>query len=194
MPRSLIPLICALSVLALMVGACGSDSGGTQSASTKGTNTTQTVAPSAGDGADDSQSKDDPKFKNGVLTTPDLKVRITRHKVIKKGQKGNEYGDKPVIAFYFEVTNVSGDKVDPNIGFILSFKAYQDNNPNAENELEVGSLPDERFLDSQSEDIKKGGTVESAVAYELDDLETPVDLVAVQGLDEPIGKVTYKLR
>ena len=42
----------------------------------------------------------------------------------------------------------------------------------------MGSLPDDRFLDSQTENIKKGGTVENAIAYELDDLVTPVDLVA----------------
>ena len=32
------------------------------------------------------------------------------------------------------------------------------------------------------------------VAYELDDLATPVDLVATEGLDDVIGKATYKLR
>jgi hypothetical protein len=39
------------------------------------------------------------EVKNGVLTTPDLKIHITRYKVIKAGQKGNEYGEKPVLAF-----------------------------------------------------------------------------------------------
>ena len=58
----------------------------------------------------------------------------------------------------------------------------------------MGMLPDDRFLDSQTETIKKGGTVESAIAYELDDLVTPVDLVATEGLDEVIGKATYKLK
>jgi Domain of unknown function (DUF5067) len=146
---------------------------------------------SAGDVSDTSETK--ATFKNGVLTTPELKIQITRYKVIKAGQKGNEYGEKPVIAFWYKTTNLSGAKVDPTTGF-LSFNAYQDNNPNAENELEVGSLPDDRFLDSQLENIKKGGTVENAVAYELDDLDTPVDLVATEGLDEVIGKATYKLR
>ena len=46
----------------------------------------------------------------------------------------------------------------------------------------MGSLPDDRFLDSQTENIKKGGTVENAAAYELDDLVTPVELVATEGL------------
>ena len=100
-----------------------------------------------------------------------MKIEITRYKVIKAGQKGNEYGEKPVIAFWYKTTNLSGDKVDPT-DFLFNFTAYQDNNPNAENKLDVGSLPDDRFLDSQTENIKKGGTVENAMAYELDDLHT----------------------
>ena len=160
---------------------------------TVGGNSSQTFSPSTGDGADDSPSQDGPTFENGVLTTPDVKIQITHYKVIKVGQKGNEYGEKPVIAFWYKTTNLSGAKVDP-VDAVLDFNAYQDNNPNAENELEVGSLPDDRFLDSQTENIKKGGTVENAMAYELDDLATPVELVAVEGLDEVIGKATYKLR
>jgi hypothetical protein len=50
------------------------------------------------------------------------------------------------------------------------------------------TLPDDRFLDSQTENIKKAGTVENAMAYELDDLHTPVDLVATEGLDTVIGR------
>lgn len=188
MKKSLIPLICASIALAFLLGACG-----TENSDTKGGDSAQTFSPSEGDGADDSPSEDGSTFENGVLTTPDLKIQITRYKVIKAGQKGNEHGEKPVIAFWYKTTNLSGDEVDPT-DFIFYFYAYQDNNPNAENELEVGGLPDDRFLDSQMENIKKGGTVENAVAYELDDLDTPVDLVATEGLDEVIGKATYKLR
>jgi len=118
---------------------------------------------------------------------------ITRYKVIKVGQKGNEYGEKPVIAYWYKTTNVSGEETDPTTAWILTFKAFQDNNSNAENELNIASLRDEKFLDSQTENIKKGGTVENAVGYELDDLVTPVDLVATEGLDDVIGKTTYKL-
>jgi hypothetical protein len=160
---------------------------------TEGGNSSRTFSPSKGDGADDSPSEADSTFKNGVLRTPDLKIKITRYKIIEAGQKGNEYGKKPVIAFWYKTTNLSGAKVDPTDA-VLDFTAYQDNNPNAENELEVGALPDDRFLHSQLENIKKGGTVENAMAYELDDLDTPVDLVAIEGLDEVIGKATYRLR
>lgn len=188
MKKSLIPLICASTALAFLLGACS-----TLNIETKDGNSSQTFSPTEGRGADNSPSADRSTFQNGVLTTPDVKIQITRYKVIKAGQKGNDYGKKPVIAFWYKTTNLSGAKVDPMTAF-LYFNAYQDNNPNAYNELDVGSLPDERFLDSQSENIKKGGTVENAVAYELDDLSTPVDLVATEALDEVIGKATYKLR
>ena len=112
---------------------------------------------SAGDVSDAGETK--ATFKNGVLTTPELKIQITRYSIIEAGQKGNEYGEKPVIAFWYKTTNLSGDDVSP-MDFIFHFNAFQDNNPNAENELNVGSLPDDRYLDSQSETIKKGGTVE----------------------------------
>ena len=178
----------ASSALALLLSACG----GTESSDTDGGGSSQTTSPSAGDGSDDSPSEASSTFENGVLTTPDVKIEITRYKVIKVGQKGNEFGEKPVIAYWYKITNVSGEKTDP-LAWIFTFKAFQDNNPNAENELNVASLPDEKFLDTQTENIKKGGTVENAVAYELDDLVTPVDLVATEGLDDVIGKITYKL-
>lgn len=119
---------------------------------------------------------------------------ITDHRIIPIGKKGNEYGSKTVIAFYCEITNLTDKGVSP-LDWIYVFTAYQDNNPNSENEIEIAALPDDRFLDSQMETIKKGGTVENAVAYELDDETTPVDLVASDDLGmTEIGKVTYKLK
>lgn len=101
---------------------------------------------------------------------------------------------KPVIAFWYETTNLGDEDLTP-MNFLYAMTAYQDNNPNAENKLEVGSLPDDRFLSSQMEKIKKGGTVENAVAYELDDETTPVDLVASNDLGATeIGKKTYTLK
>jgi hypothetical protein len=174
-------------LLFAIIGVAGSGISSDDSQPTVSHNTTQ--AAQSGQPA----AEEGPTFENGVLTTPDLKIQITRSKVINAGQEGNEYGEKPVIAFWYKTTNLSGAKVDPT-DFLFNFDAYQDNNPNAENELELGSSPDDRFLDSKHETIKKGGTVENAVAYELDDLVTPVNLVATEGLDEVIGKATYKLR
>jgi Domain of unknown function (DUF5067) len=191
MKKPLISLICTASALALLLCACGNES---SSSSTKDGGSVQTFSPAEGNGADDSPDVHAPTFKNGVLTTPDMRIRILRYKVIKPRQKGNEYGSKPVIAFWYKTTNLSSKQLDPLTGYIVAFKAVQDNNPNAENDLEVGSAPDNRFLESQSENIKKGGTVENAVAYELDDLTTPVQLVASEGFDQVVGKAVYKLR
>lgn len=133
-------------------------------------------------------------FEGGVFIGPDFTIKITDHKVIPKGAEGNEYGDKPVIAFWYEITNTSDDDVTPT-DFVFVFKAIQDNNADSINELEVGGMPDDDFLDSQLEKIKKGGTVESAVAYELDDLETPVRLVASLDLGfTELGSEIYKLK
>lgn len=190
--KSLMSLLCATSMLTLLLAGCAEGSDTKEDSTKEDSSSSQTFSPREGDGAGDAPDEAAPTFENGILTTPEVKIEITRYKVIKAGQKGNEYGEKPVIAFWYKITNISGDDIDP-LAFIFNFEAYQDNNPNAENTLEVGMLPDDRFLDSQSETIKKGGTVENAIAYELDDLVTPVDLVAIEGLDEEIGRATYEL-
>jgi hypothetical protein len=178
-----------IASLTLALSGCSGGSASTASsvkASSASGDTTSSSAPSP------EEAKE--SFKEGVLTTPDIRIEITRHKVIPAGKKGNEYGKKPVLAFWYKITNVSGEKTDP-MAFITDISAYQDNNPNAENQLEVGSLPDEKFLDTQMESIKKGGTVENAIAYELDDLTTPVELVASTDLGmSEIGRVSYPLK
>ena len=132
------------------------------------------------------------KFNNNVLTTDDYKLEITNYKVIAPGEKGNDYGKKPVIAFWYKVTNISGKELEPDDAWISIFKAIQDNDPNSVNELNIGSLPDDKFLDTQTHKIKKGGTVENAVAYELSDTKTPVLLKATdEGKD--IGERSFKL-
>lgn len=184
MKKSLVILICALGALGPLLTGCGS------TAENAGSNSSEDVTVPA-----DAEKKPEASFKNGVLTTPDLKIEITNHKVIPAGAKGNEYGDKPLLALWYKTTNLGDGDVDPT-DFIFHFSAFQDNDPNAENELEVGPLPDDRFLDSQLEKIKKGGTVENAASYELDDLVTPVKLVAVENAfdDDELGSITYNLK
>lgn len=56
-------------------------------------------------------------------------------------------------------------------------------------------LPDEQFLDTQSEIIKQGGTVANAVAYELDDDTTPVTLKATKGImGEDLGEQDFEIK
>src|SRR5690606_1144460 len=145
--------------------------------------------------ADDSDpAPDGPSFADGVLITDDVRIEITEHRVIPVGEPGNEYGSTPVIAFWYSVTNVSGKETDPTTAFMFAISAYQDNDPNAENKLNVALLPDAQFGDSQLQKIKKGGTAQNAIAYQLDDETTPVDLVASDGLfGGELGTTRYAL-
>lgn len=187
MKKPLIILACVSAML--LLNGCGGTT--TESSATNPSSSDSgpsSISPTPADQTNDAS------FEEGVLTTPEIKIVIKDHKLIPVGEKGNEYGKKPVIAFWYETTNLTGEDVSP-MNFLYIITAYQDNNPNAENKLEVGSLPDERFLSTQTEKIKKGGTVQNAIAYELDDETTSVDLVASDdfGMTE-IGKTTYKLK
>lgn len=76
----------------------------------------------------------------------------------------------------------------------MYFTAIQDNDPNKVNELDLGSYIDPETDDTQLEQIKKGGTVAGTIAYELDDLTTPVDLVATKSFSQDeIGRQTFEL-
>ena len=139
----------------------------------------------------------DSNFDGTMLRGNSYSVRITSHKVINPGEEGNEYGDKPVIAFWYD-TLVSPDykndrPIDPMSSWIMNFKAVQDNDPNAINELQIASLPDKNFLQSQMSQIKPGGTVANAVAYELTDTTTPVKLTAKDMIGTEYGSFEYKL-
>ena len=132
-------------------------------------------------------------FKNGVLDVPAAKFEITDHRVIKPGEPGNEIGEKPLLVFNYDVTNKT-DETLTTTDFVVYFTAIQDNDPNKVNELDLGSYFDPETDDTQLEQIKKGGTVAGTIAYELDDLTTPVDLVASKSFSQDeIGRQTFEL-
>lgn len=176
---------------ALLLAACGDDK---EDASNTPV-TTQTNANANANETEKTSNNKDVYFKDGEAKLNDLKIKITETKVIPVGEVGNEYGEKPVIAIWYDTTNLSDKDIDPMTAWIAVFEAIQDNDPNAINTLNVGMSPDDSFLDSQSQTIKKDGTVANAVAYELDDLETPVTLVAKQGLmGEELGRQDYDVK
>lgn len=139
----------------------------------------------------------DSNFDGTMLRGNSYSIRITSHKVINVGEKGNEYGSKPILAFWYD-TLVSPNydnsaPINPSTAWIMNFKAVQDNDPNAVNKLQIAPLPDEQFLNSQTSEIKPGGTVSNAVAYELTDTTTPVKLTAEDMLGTEYGSFEYKL-
>lgn len=132
-------------------------------------------------------------FKDGVLDVPAAKFEITDHRVVQPGEPGNETGEKPLLVFNYDVTNKT-DETLTTTDFVVYFTAIQDNDPNKVNELDLGSYFDPETSDTQLEQIKKGGTVAGTIAYELDDLTTPVDLVASKSFSQDeIGRQTFEL-
>ena len=134
-------------------------------------------------------------FKDNVVVTEDVQIEITDYKVIPVGEAGNEYGDAPVIAFWYSTTNRSGkEDITPMMAWIAIFSAVQDNDPNMVNELEVGMMPDDAYLDTQMAEIKPDGTVDCAISYVLDDETTPVTLTATKGiLGEELGSQNFEI-
>ncbi|EAK8408357.1 DUF5067 domain-containing protein [Listeria monocytogenes] len=136
-------------------------------------------------------------LKTGVIENDQTKIKITSHKIIPIGEKGNESGEKPIIAFWFEVTNKSDEITSAFKSWAGQIVVYQDTRSDLINTLNTTILNDAQFLDSSSrvlEDIKKGDTVKCAIAYGLDDDEIPVDLVdrdIVSG--EFYGKIRYQI-
>lgn len=140
------------------------------------------------------EESDGPSFADNVLTMDDYTITITDYKVIQPGETGNEYGDTPVIAFWYDTTNISSESdLSPSTAWIMVFEAVQDNDPNVVNTLSVGMLPDSQFMDSQIQSIKIGGTVSNAIAYELDDTTTPVTLTAKDILGTEYGSQEFQI-
>lgn len=190
-----------LVVLAvLFLAACGdtaTDDNSTEGGSTdtEEQTTEETESAEEEEPEDETEESKDVYFKDNEAKLNDLIIKITETKVIQPGEPGNEYGEKPVFAIWYETTNLTDKEIDPTTAWAAVFTAIQDNDPNAVNELEVGMLPDESHLDTQLEVIKKDGTVENSIAYELDDLETPVTLVATQGLaGKELGRAEYEIK
>lgn len=131
-------------------------------------------------------------FKDNVLEIPTATVKITGHHVIDPGSPGNRIGDKPIVVFDYEMTNKT-DKELRTADFTSMFTAIQDNDENSVNELKTG-FSENIDTDNMMDKIKKGGTVKSSAAFKLDDLTTPVELVASEKYgEEEVGSQTYKL-
>ena len=88
----------------------------------------------------ESQSASDgPSFADGVLTCEDYTIAITDYRVIQPGQEGNEYGEKPVIAFWYDTTNTGAESdLNASTAWIPVFEAVQDNDPQRGEHLECG--------------------------------------------------------
>lgn len=179
--KVLLSSLCVLSLTATLA-ACSSDS----SSNDKSSSSAKTESKKA---------ESTEYFKDGVVKTKELQIKITQTKVIPVGQAGNEYGTKPVLAIWYDTTNLTDKELDPTTAWMTTFEAYQDTDANQVNKLDVGMLPDQQFLDTQTEQIKKDGTASNAVSYELDSDTVPVVLKAQDGLlGKKLGEQTINLQ
>lgn len=176
-------ILCCLMCLTLV--ACGSSS--KEKSKEKSTETHKVKT------SKKNTKKIKPYFKNNVAEMTNLKVEITEVRVIPAGEEGNEYSEKPVIAFWYTATNKSSKDIDPIDAWLSFFIVIQDNDPNRINELGKAPNPDYRFNETQFETIKPGGSVQGACAYELDDETTPVTLVASDNSNKEIGRINYSI-
>lgn len=190
--KKLLVLLLAL-LLCFVFISCGSDTGSSDNDGS--TDATSDVEEST---SEETEDNSDLLFHDNIYEDDDIKIEILKYEVIQPGDTTySEYNfeDKPVIAFWYNTTNKSGEDVDPSSAWILKFTAIQDNDPNMVNELEVSSLPDDTYLDTQMASIKEGGTLESCVGYVLDDEETPVVLQVKDWFsDKDLGSQTFEIK
>ncbi|CAI3504417.1 hypothetical protein CIRMBP1292_00679 [Enterococcus cecorum] len=205
----LLGLICIAS---LSLAACSSQKEQKTSESTKASSTVVTKTKESTTTSTTTQKADqapqnqsdfvataaEANFDGKMLRGNSYSVRITEHKVIQPGEAGNEGGDKPLIAFYFDtLVNSTYDNsapLTPSIAWTLNFHVVQDNDPNKVNELQFGVLNDATAETNSYAEIKPGGTVSSAVAYQLTDTTTPVNLIAGDLTGTQFGTAEFSVK
>ena len=193
-----VAIIMSLILTALMLSACGGSSSTGKAAESKPEVTADSVKEESKTEKPTQEPTAEPEspyyFKDLELVTKDYSIKITDWKIINPGEPGNEYSDSPVIAFWYDTTNISGREIDPMSAWIYIMSAVQDNDPNAINKLNTAMLPDSQFTETQMQKIKQGGTVANAMAYTLTDTTTPVELTAKESMiGDDIGAMTFDI-
>ncbi|WP_318766507.1 DUF5067 domain-containing protein [Lactiplantibacillus carotarum] len=137
-----------------------------------------------------------PKYQlaDGRVTTRQLKIVITKSKLLRVGQPGNEHGTRPVIAFWFRVTNRTKRVVNADSAWNDVFKATQRQGKAAGTSLKMAAVPDDQLASRQTDAIRQNQTVTSAVAYELNNVHQSVVLNAfLSPAGASIGRQVYHL-
>ena len=134
--------------------------------------------------------KDYDSFKKDY---PELSEQIQPYYQLVKER--HTYEENPEIVFYYDVTNLSGNKdVTAATAWMAMFTVIQDNDPNVVNTLESGWYSDPDITVDGFATMKKDGTVSYYASYELDDLTTPVTLEATRGIGgEELGTQTFEI-
>lgn len=172
----------------LLLGACGANES-KESSKTQSEKTAKTA------------KKEEKKvttnaLKNNTVVLNDIDIKVLETEFIPKGTYEEQKKDQ--LAIIYEVKNKTNKEIDPSSGWFAVFEGTQDSK-DAIRKLDVGSLPNmdkyQFALDSQLDIIKKGGTVKNAIAYNLEDIKTPVILKATKGIGgEKLGEIKVNLK
>ncbi|WP_165983028.1 DUF5067 domain-containing protein [Macrococcus brunensis] len=136
------------------------------------------------------------ELKDKTAVLDDIDVKVLETELMPKGSYEGQIADQLVITY--EVKNKTDKEIDPLSGFLAAFEAYQEDE-NSMRKLDVGMSPlNDKYkfaLENQSNIIKKEGIVKNAIAYDLKDLKTPVELKASKGIGgEKLGTLTVELK
>ena len=122
-------------------------------------------------------------LENASVKTDSLRVDVKGYQVYPAGIGGAKNSLKPVVVFYYDVTN-SGDKeIDALSAWTEVFDAYQNAGEDDRNILGQGVFVDESIpSENGTTPLKKGETKSYYRSYELTDDTTSVTLRSHDGL------------
>ncbi|MDK6368365.1 DUF5067 domain-containing protein [Aerococcus sp. UMB9870] len=133
-------------------------------------------------------------FDGRYLDTVDIDIEIEEVRVLPAGAKGNEKGEGPVIAFWYQATNQSEEELSAFDAWIRCFVATQHQDQlddNFENDLAIADQPDARYERTQNKKLKQKESAKSAIAFEINDMRSPVTLFAKTAQGKNLGSQDY---
>ena len=173
MKKKILIILVAIGTSAAVFGGCGG----------KGTSGTESVA----------NEKQKVGFENNVLTTDKMQIKIKDYKVIPADKKGNSSSynkGNPIITFFYDVTNFSDEDIDTTEAWYDGFEAYQGENEEVSNRLDLGFNDEELTAFNVA---KKNETASGVHSYILKNLESPVFLKARKDALDYFGSQSFEI-
>src|SRR5699024_552236 len=100
--------------------------------------------------SDANENEEDLPFQDGVIDINNVKLDIQETKVIEQSEKGNEDGENPEFAIWYDETNRTDEEITAEEAWTSQISAIQRSGAENANELEVTSLPNEADSDTQN--------------------------------------------
>ncbi len=178
----------SIVALSLAGAACG-DSKASSSSKKEQHKTGSTTKPKK-------TKKDEVYFKDDVLKVNDATIKLLDAEVVlPNSEKDVEIA---TLVLTYDYMNQSDHAMTPAHVFMDCFEAFQETETDFE-ELEFAMMPLSQKFDAldklADKKVKPGATVRSAIAFEILDMDAPVELIAMQGvLGKDLGSKIYRLK